>query len=205
MLQYTPYLAANITGHALFKRRMHDPAFDKIAKKIFNRDQDTCQCCGFSAQEYQCVLNLDGNYRNNATENLITACLLCAQCQFLGAQDSGKVIVLPEYTQAQLNNVVRVLFCLIENDTPYNEQAKAMYRAFRHRTQNVEQLLGDGMSDAAVFGQSLIDANVDTRSNEQAFGYFRLLPSRVGLELPIAYWSTLILPQLNVSEFLPQG
>ena len=67
-------LAANLSGWRLFVRRKEDKAFLPVAKRVFERDQYTCQYCGFLAQEYQEIANVDGNYTNNKLSNMITTC-----------------------------------------------------------------------------------------------------------------------------------
>jgi intracellular multiplication protein IcmJ len=67
-------LAVNLSGWRIFVRRKSDKAFLPVAKRIYQRDAYTCQYCGFQAQDYQEIVNLDGNYANNKPENLITAC-----------------------------------------------------------------------------------------------------------------------------------
>ncbi len=58
-------LAVNLIGWRHFARRKEDKNFLPVAKKIYERDQYTCQYCGFQAKEYQDIVNLDGNYTNN--------------------------------------------------------------------------------------------------------------------------------------------
>lgn len=66
-----------------FASRKANPAFRKIAERVWARDDFTCQYCGFQSQKYQEVVNLDQNYSNNALDNLATSCQFCAQCFFL--------------------------------------------------------------------------------------------------------------------------
>src|SRR5690242_3446848 len=98
-------LAVNLVGWRLFLRRKEDKAFLPVAKRVFNRDDYTCQYCGFQAREYQEVVNIDGNYNHNKLSNMITACCFCTQCLFLQAvgldeMSGGQLIFLPEMSQA---------------------------------------------------------------------------------------------------------
>ena len=63
----THKIALNISmyNYSMFVSRKSKPAFRKLAKHVFERDSYTCQYCGFQAREYQEVVNLDQNYKNN--------------------------------------------------------------------------------------------------------------------------------------------
>src|ERR1700730_2887415 len=99
----------------LFVTRKEDPAFRKFSEKVFKRDNYTCQYCGFQAKEFQEVVNIDQNYRNNKLTNLVTACCFCAQCFFLDAvgvsYGGGTLIYMPEISQTELNSFCHILFC----------------------------------------------------------------------------------------------
>src|ERR1700694_1589950 len=107
----------------LFATRKADPAFQGFSKKVFERDNYTCQFCGFQAKSYQEVVNLDQNYRNNKLSNLVTACCFCTQCFFIEtvglSYGGGTLIYLPEINQTNLNSFCHVVFCAITNDTGY--------------------------------------------------------------------------------------
>jgi intracellular multiplication protein IcmJ len=105
---YPIKLSAAPNAWRLFMLRKADPSFAAFGKKIFERDNYTCQFCGFRAINYQEVINLDQNYNNNQPRNLVTACCFCAQCFFIesiGKQDygGGTIIYLPKVTQNDLN------------------------------------------------------------------------------------------------------
>ena len=67
-------LAVNLSGWRLFVRRREDKAFLPVAEKIYQRDNYTCQYCAFQARQYQEIVNIDQNYRNNKLSNLISFC-----------------------------------------------------------------------------------------------------------------------------------
>ena len=94
-------LAVNLEGWRIFARRKEDKAFLPVAKRVLTRDAYTCQYCAFQAQEYQEVVNLDGDYLNNKFGNMVTACCFCVQCHFLQAvgwdeTSGGQLIYLPK-------------------------------------------------------------------------------------------------------------
>lgn len=190
---YPLTIQINPEGWPLFQRRRRNKKFHAVRDKVLARDDHRCQFCSFQADKFQQVINVDGNYRNNKSSNLVTACVLCAHCHFIGSANFGNIIYLPEYTQAELNQVSRVLFCAMRDDCLYQETARTLYRSFRNRTQEVEKLFGEKASDSMVFGQSLTDINLpDREQQDRVFSSLCLLPFRTPLAKPIEYWNTVI-------------
>lgn len=193
---YPLILTASPDSWRLFSLRKSDKKFSDFSKKVFERDQYTCQFCGFQATEYQEVVNIDNNYKNNRLSNLLTACCFCAQCSFLeavGKDDygGGVLVYLPEITQGELNGFCHVLFCAMANATNYRTYAQEIYRNFKLRAQLVEKQLGEGMSDPSLFGRLLIDAPEKQRIQigETVFHYLRLLPSYTKFNRQIDDWA----------------
>lgn len=186
--------------------RKADPAFRAFEKKIFTRDNYSCQFCGFQAREYQDVVNLDHDYRNNKMSNLATACCFCSQCFFLesvgvGDYGGGTLIYLPEITQGELNSFCHVLFCAITNDTGYKTTAQSIYRSFKFRSQVIEEKFGEGSSAPSAFGQLLIECGVDSSDTSDALlADVRLLPSRAKFRKQIEHWAANALDEL-ATEF----
>jgi intracellular multiplication protein IcmJ len=188
----------------LFSVRKADPAFGPFSNKVLKRDQYTCCFCGFQAMQYQEVVNLDGNYRNNKLSNLATACCFCAQCFFLevvGKDDygGGILIYLPEMSQGDLNSFCHVLFCAMANATSYRIDAQSIYRSLKLRSQIVEKQFGEGMSAPALFGRILIDVPDKDRTQiwEKAAPPLRLLPSYTKFAKQVEAWSKDSLEELS--------
>lgn len=186
----------------LFAARKADQAFLQFSERVWERDNYTCQFCGFQARLYQEVINLDQDYRHNKIDNLVTACCFCTQCFFLeavGKNDygGGNIVYLPEIEQASLNGLCHVLFCAIANATNYRADAQAIYRSLKLRTQSVEEQLGEGMSNPAMLGQLLIETgtNPDTILKD-----LRLLPSRTKFNQQIEDWAAAALKELAETE-----
>ena len=181
---YDITLNANESDWRQFTVRQEDAAFKRFQNKIFSRDQYTCQFCGFRSQSFNDVVNLDGNYSNNKISNLVTACPFCSQCFFLESvgksQGTGGVLIyLPEMTQAALNAMVHTLFFSLLMGSSFKLEAKNIYRSMRLRSQIIEKELGSGYSNPALYGQMLIDANLqvpEERGNEINEA-LRLLPN----------------------------
>lgn len=187
----------------LFAARKADPAFLAFSKKVWSRDNYTCQFCGFQANDYQEIVNLDQNYLNNRLSNLVTACCFCAQCFFLeavgkGDYGGGVLIYLPEIDQANLNSFCHVLFCAIANNTAYKASAQAIYRNFKFRAQAIEEQFGEGTSNPSVLGQLMLETRINDPSLKDAmFRYVRLLPSLGRFKVQIEHWATTALKELS--------
>jgi intracellular multiplication protein IcmJ len=197
-------LAVNLTGWRLFIRRRSDKVFSPIAKRLHERDRYTCQYCGFQAQEYQEIVNIDGNYLNNKSENLITACCFCTQCLFLQAvgideMSGGQIIYLPEMSQADLNSFCHVLFVAMGNTTGFQDGAQNIYRSLRFRSQIVENKLGVGASNPNVLGQLMLEYKEThpQQSFENLTRDLRLLPSYTKFKVQLDAWAQAALKELE--------
>lgn len=197
-------LAATTNNWRLFMLRKADSAFLAFQKKIHRRDNHTCQFCGFQAMDFLETINLDGNYLNNKANNLATACGFCAQCFFLEAIGrsnfgGGVLIYMPELSQADLNALCHVLFAAMIFRTSNASEAKNIYRSFKLRAQLVEEKVGEGLSNPALFGQVLIDSNVEKADKfKQVMNQsFRLLPNVSRYAAEILGWSKLGVHQLQ--------
>lgn len=176
-------LSATESHWRLFSIRKSDPKFDAFSQRIFERDQYTCQYCGFCATSHLEVINVDKNYRNNHIDNLATACPFCAQCFFLdgvgkGDAGGGILIYLPEMSQNDLNAFCHVLFSQIISGGRSAADAKTVYRNLRLRSQYVEKELGKGLSDPCTYGQLLIDAHIQDKEklHQALMSKLRVLP-----------------------------
>lgn len=198
-------LTASESNWRLFMLRKADPAFLAFQTKVWQRDNYTCQYCGFQAKQFMDVVNVDGNYRHNRLTNMATACAFCAQCFFLeaiGKSDfgGGNLIYLPEMSQGELNALCHVLFSSIVSGNNYSGQAKNIYRSFRLRVQQVEQHLGENMSVPSMYGQMLIDAGNRGDIHEQLMSKLRVLPDLVKFATQIETWAADGLNALVVNE-----
>jgi intracellular multiplication protein IcmJ len=189
----------------VFAARKANKAFLAFAEKIFRRDNYVCQFCGFQAREHQEIINLDQNYRNNKTGNLVTACCFCTQCFFLDSvglsYGGGTLVYLPEISQATLNSICHVLFCAISNDTDYKETAQNIYRSLKFRSQVVEDQFGEGTSEPAVLAQLCVETQgFNTETSKELLTNIRLLPSRARFKTQIESWAAAALEEIDSSK-----
>lgn len=200
------FLQANFEGVAYFLQRKEDPSFGEIRTKVFLRDDYSCRYCGFHAKRFQQIVAIDGNYRNNALDNLATACVFCMHVQMLGLRNTNaKIIYLPEISQVELNQFVRVLFCASSMPRDISDLAKSLYQALRKRASVVEEVFGKDASDSLIFAQSLIDINPEAKKNQQkALAALRLLPAKSYYNRQIEYWSESVITPAHISAAIKQ-
>lgn len=196
------YLSAVRGNWEIFKARKKNPKFLEIEKKIIERDDYTCKYCNFRSVDYQTVINHDQNYQNNNASNLVTACPFCRQCFFLESLNNpenggGYIVYLPEISQVDLNNFIRVLFsCLLKN-APYKGKLQTTYLTFKDRAKIIEEIFGSGSSNPSTFGQTLIDSNLSAKElSLPILTQIRLLPERKCFEKQILYWKTEIFDKI---------
>lgn len=164
-----------------------DKDFKRVRGHVLERDMNTCQFCGFIADKWQDVHHLDGNHTNNAEENLVTACRLCHlvfHTGFVGANKMARLIWAPDFTQFELNHLIRTLWI-----------------GQRGTSKEIRQASG-----AALFA---LDQMVDVLSHVAGFSCPRLLVNQLmnmpAQELQQAYSSQMNGLRLvfDVMHFLP--
>jgi intracellular multiplication protein IcmJ len=105
-----------------------DPnADEETRKRIFERDNNTCQYCGFESQKFHLVHVRDGNPRNASDDNLATSCIFCHQCfhiDKIADMKSGTLIWMPEMTQAQVHHMARSIYVARITQGPMAEIAR---------------------------------------------------------------------------------
>lgn len=108
----------------------------EIKKAVLERDDQTCQCCGFRSEKYQEVHFIDQNRQNVAMTNLATTCIFCHQCfnlDLANAMRSGVLIWLPEISQTDLHQIMRAVYVARISQGPMAEAARATLDALMAR------------------------------------------------------------------------
>jgi intracellular multiplication protein IcmJ len=136
-----------------------DAEFKGKRKSALERDQHTCQFCGFKSMHWQEVHHANDDHADNRLDNLITTCSFCHMCQHIGLAGSHKeavLIYLPQVSQADLHHLVRTALIaeraldviradqrsappLIRQHREAADVAKAVLAALRSRTEGAER------------------------------------------------------------------
>ncbi len=99
----------------------------ELKKAVLDRDDNTCQCCGFKSGKYQEVHFIDNNPKNFNLSNLATACIFCHQCfniDLATKMRSGVLIWLPEIEQHVLHDIARAIYVARISQGPMAEAAR---------------------------------------------------------------------------------
>ena len=187
----------------LFNLRAKDPNFTKYKTSILERDNHKCQFCGFTAQSHMEVVNLDHNYGNNKTTNLVTACPLCVNTLFLEMTGKtsfggGLMIYLPEISQNDLIGMTHIAFCAKQSTETYQAISENLFSTLKLRAKYVEKHIGKGFSKPDLLGKLMIDTPVkDQKKLKSALKKsIRFLPDPLMYKDQIIAWSE----ELNTEE-----
>tara|TARA_B100000242_G_C42934256_1_gene433272 strand:+ start:58 stop:771 length:714 start_codon:yes stop_codon:yes gene_type:complete len=118
---------------------------NELKQNIFERDDYTCQCCGFQAQKYQEVHTINSNRFDHRESNLATVCNFCHQCfnlENVNDMRSGVLIWLPEISQERLNHVARAIYVARISQGPMAEAARKTLDILMARREEVKNRLG---------------------------------------------------------------
>lgn len=116
-----------------------------LKKSIFERDDHTCQCCGFRAEKYQDIHFLDNDKKNVSPNNLATTCIFCHQCFNLDmahAMRSAVLVWLPEISQVDLHHIMRGVYVARISQGPMAEAARATLDAVMSRREEAKKRIG---------------------------------------------------------------
>lgn len=100
---------------------------NELKKKIFERDNHTCQCCGFQSKKYQEIHFKNHDKTDLSEANLITTCIFCHQCfnlETVSDMKSGVLIWLPEIAQNRLHHIARAIHVARISQGPIAEAAR---------------------------------------------------------------------------------
>lgn len=171
--------------------------FKKVRKVILERDNYTCQFCGFRSGKFQEVHHVDDNHANNAESNLVTTCCLCHACSHIGlsgVKQRGIIIYIPpslNVTQAKLNQLVRTLWIceLTSKDVNIRSQASMILENLSKK--NVDAKRRMGTSDPTVLGDFLLNLPIkDYERRGEALSGFYLLPLIKPFNSQLKFWAS---------------
>lgn len=185
------------------EKDMANSIYKKLRPEILERDNHTCQFCGFRADKFQEVHHIDDDHSNNDPSNLITACALCHanhHIGFSGIKGRGTLIYInPEwkFTQAAINNIVRLLWVSAGSD---NKDIALMCSNVLARLQRCKLIAKEaiGTHELSVVSDFLLqldDPSYAKRGNVLSGVY--VLPLEDGFKQYVDYWKTIKSLNLN--------
>ncbi len=174
----------------------------ELKQKIFTRDDDTCQCCGFKAKKYQDVLHVNGDLSDTSENNLKTVCIFCHQCFNLDTVSdmrSGVLLWLPEISQADLHHLTRAIYVARISQGDMANASRKSLEALMQRREEVRSRIGtdDPYILATVLRDYLTDGHYHNRdkklSGVRLFPLDRRIIKEADLEFNqfpqiLAYW-----------------
>ncbi|CAJ6613691.1 Uncharacterised protein [Burkholderia pseudomallei] len=92
-----------------------DKAFQQVRRAILDACGNECAFCQHTSSKFQEVHHADDDHANNSRENLFGTCPLCHQVFHLGLagmRDGGQIIYMPEMSQAELNQLVMLIWII---------------------------------------------------------------------------------------------
>ena len=119
----------------------NEDALKSLKQKTFEKDNYTCQCCGFKSQKYHDI----HNFSQDGGEDYKTVCIFCHQCFNLdkvNAMRSGYLLWLPEIPQATLHHIARAIYVARISQGPIADAARKALEEIRLRQQAIQERIG---------------------------------------------------------------
>jgi intracellular multiplication protein IcmJ len=96
---------------------------------------------------------------------------------------SGVVVFIPEFSQIQLNHLIRALYASSEKNATYHSRLNEIYLSFEERKEYVEKIFGKKGYEPPYFAQGLLDIFIDSKKLQHPiFKNLRLLPDKAKLK-----------------------
>jgi len=114
---------------------------NELKQKIFERDNHSCQYCGFTAKKYQEIYHLNHDTGDHREKNLVTACIFCHQCfqlEKVSDMRSGVLLWLPEIEQRELHHIARSIYVARISQGPVAEAARKSLDVIMSRREEVK-------------------------------------------------------------------
>lgn len=151
----------------------------ELRDKILERDDQTCQYCGFQAERYQGVNFIGKDAASASDKDYLTACIFCQQSFQLDRipfMQSGAVVWLPEIGQAALNHIARAIYIARITQGPLAEAARDALDILMARKEEASHRLGtDDPRILASVLQDFLEAK-EYRLRAKKLKGFRVLP-----------------------------
>jgi|GEM_PF-3405640 len=127
----------------------------KIKKTILKEQKYECVYCGYKCHQNE-VHFLDHNVANKNRKNIVVVCNLCHISNHLEVLNSNLLGHLGyldsdvEYDQSDINNLLRVLWLVIDSDSEHQANASSWLKELRMSTSVVKDALDSGLSASNI-------------------------------------------------------
>lgn len=109
-------------------------AVNTAIQVIMQKCEAKCYFCGFVDERYLEACHLNGNHNDHSEDNIVPACTMCHSQNHvfsLALEQKAEICVLsPHFTQAQFNQLQRILLVLSYNT---NSEASHFARIYRQK------------------------------------------------------------------------
>lgn len=170
--------------------------------KIFERDNHTCQYCGFQSLKYQDIVFRNALPGDHRPDNMVTACIFCHQCfnlELASQMRSTVPVWLPEMDQATLHHVVRAIYVARISQGGMANAARQGLDMLLQRREEAKKRIGtdDTFILSSVLRDYLTDKHYDRRREKldgiRLFPLDRRIIKEADLEFNqfpqiLAYW-----------------
>lgn len=181
--------------------------FKNIRKSILERDDHTCQFCGFRSLKWQEVHHVDDNHSNNNPENLVTTCSLCHSCHHVGLSGlmmKGIMIYIDPslgVTQAEINQLIRTMW-IGEKSSNKELSMACISIGSRLYKQSVAARSILGITDAHALGEFLLaldDDRYKKRGKKLEGVYF--YPFKDAYKKQLGHWEKEVFANVNSNDW----
>ena len=178
----------------------------KWRSMVLERDNHTCQGCGWRALKFQEIHHRDHDHNNFRESNLETLCPLCHQLfhpATASISGGGQMIWMPEMSQVHLNRLLFPLFAIMRSGPTHPAYAvsKAVWGLLEMRKVFLENQIG--RSDPGVFGQMMLNMTPsDYQQRSQSMGAIKMLANPSRFETEIDYWKALLDEQKTPEQWM---
>lgn len=127
--------------------------------KVVSSHDGRCAGCGFESKKFLSLHHKDDKFTNKEFENLIPLCPFCySSCNiyYAGRLGGGRIVRLPEVSQAYLNRAIRSLMITTRLGLPQaSDVATRIFQALQKRAYMVEQSWGSSLPEdfCIAFGE----------------------------------------------------
>lgn len=159
--------------------------------RVTRRDDYVCRTCTWRATLHQEIHPMDGNHRSKDVDNWVTLCPLCHQVFHLpqtSGTGGGKLIWLPEISQAHLNLLSIPLFVALRNPRHrYYQLAMTFKGMLSNRASYFQSRFYQ--DDPMLMAQIIVSMKPDQYANRaETLRHIRLWPQPERFEAAIDHW-----------------